>query len=34
MIKMKKAAMAMKKPKFNAKLKVFAAQGKIKNEKL
>ena len=25
--------MAMKKPKFNAKLKAAAAQGKIKNEK-
>ena len=28
--KMKKAAMAMKKPKFNAKLKAYAAQGKLK----
>ena len=31
MAKMKKAAMAMKKPKFNAKLKSAAAQGKLDN---
>ena len=31
MAKMKKAEMAMKKPKFNAKLKSLAAQGKLDN---